>query len=201
MIDMTHEATRGGRHAARTKLMATFIASAWIAAGSLFAQDAPPSTEMTEPEWQALETRINDRASEIANSQAFFEDDRRPISVKSRIDRASHVVFIELDESFGKDVGSLELEDFMSWIRVGMEDLTALIPGFTTTEWMIGGHDMDYWFAQAIEQPMSVRYQLQASGADGTRPRIVLAVGHGVYFHAKYKWTTQRKAVNGILEA
>ncbi|MET0254159.1 MAG: hypothetical protein ABW193_00100, partial [Luteibacter sp.] len=158
---MTHKVFREGSLAGRTKLLATFIASACITSASLFAQDTPSPIEMTEPEWQALETRINDRASEIANSQAFFEDDRRPISVKSRIDRASHVVFIELDESFGKDVGSLELEDFMSWIRVGMEDLTALIPGFTTTEWMIGGRDMDYWFAQAIGQPVSVRHQLQ----------------------------------------
>ena len=31
-----------------------------------------------------------------------------------------------------------------------MEDLTALIPGFTTTEWIIGGHDMDYWFNELV---------------------------------------------------
>jgi hypothetical protein len=148
---MTHAATPKGRCAKRKTLMATFIASASMTSAYLFAQDTPPHTEMAEPEWRALETRINNRASEIANSQAFFDDDRRPISLQSRIDRASHIVIIELDVSFGKDVGSLELEDFMSRIRVGMEDLTMLIPGFTTTEWIIGGHDMDYWFAQAVD--------------------------------------------------
>ncbi|MET0505745.1 MAG: N-acetylmuramoyl-L-alanine amidase, partial [Luteibacter sp.] len=64
----------------------------------------------------------------------------------------------------------------------------------------IGGRDMDYWFAQAIGQPVSVRHQLQALREEGARPRIVVAAGHGVYFHAKYKWTTQRQKVNGILE-
>lgn len=103
---------------------------------------------MTDLEWQHLEKRIRDRPNEIANSRSFFEDDRRPIVVQVRLDRASHVLFLDLDLSFGKDVGGLELEDFMSWVRVGMEDLTGLIQEPIVFEWMIGGRDMDYWFGR-----------------------------------------------------
>jgi N-acetylmuramoyl-L-alanine amidase len=160
-----------------------------------------PAAEMTELQWQALEKQISDRANEIANSQKFFEDDRRPIVVKTRIDRPSNVLVLEIDRTFSNDVGGLELEDFMSYIDTGVEDLTGLIPGFTTYEWMIGGHDMDYWFNELV--PESERLgpsERQASPAQATRPKVVVAAGHGAYFHTKFKWITQRDWVNGILE-
>lgn len=152
-----HQPTAPSR--ARFRRKALFIATASIAlslAAPVFAQEqSPPAAEMTELQWQLLEKRIDARANEIANSRQFFEEDRRPITVKAKLDRASNILFLDLDVSFGKDVGGLPLEDFMSGIRFGMEDLTSTIPGFTTIEWIIGDRDMDYWFQQQLGEPSS----------------------------------------------
>jgi N-acetylmuramoyl-L-alanine amidase len=182
-------------------LLASALAAAVCLSTPVIAQEPPPPTaEMTDLQWQLLEEQINDRANEIANSQKFFEDDRRPIVVKTRIDRPSKVLILEIDRSFSKDVGSLELEDFMSHIRVGMENLTGLISGFTTTEWIIGGHDMDYWFNEVDPESIRPDTPEQVSTAQTARPKVVVAAGHGAYFHQKLKWTTQRDWVNGVLE-
>jgi N-acetylmuramoyl-L-alanine amidase len=183
-------------------LLTSVLAAAVCFSTTVVAQEPPPPTaEMTDLQWQVLDKQISDRANEIANSQRFFEDDRRPIVVKTRIDRPSNVLVLEIDKSFGNDVGGLELEDFMSYIDTGVEDLTVRIPGFTTYEWMIGDHDMDYWFNKLL--PESERLdpsEAQASSAQVTRPKIVVAAGHGAYFHKKFRWITQRDWVNGILE-
>ena len=189
------------RRIQKTLLATTLTAAACFSMPAL-SQDPPlPPTEMTDLQLQTLEKKINDRANEIANSQKFFEDDRRPIAVQARIDRSSKALVLDIDVSFAKDVGGLELEDFMSYIRVGMEDLTEVIPDFNTTLWMIGGRDMDYWFDQIVPEDKRLGPPLgHVSAAQASRPKIVVAAGHGVYFHEKFKWITQRGWVNGILE-
>lgn len=183
-------------------LLASALTAAVCFSAPAVAQDPPlPAAEMTELQWQLLEKQIDDRANEIANSQKFFEEDRRPIVVHARIDRPSNAVVLAIDTSFSRDVGGLELEDFMSHIRVGMEDLTAAIPGFNTTKWLIGGYDMDYWFNQIA--PEAERPALptgHVSAAQAVRPKVVVSAGHGAYFHKNFKWITQRDWVNGILE-
>jgi N-acetylmuramoyl-L-alanine amidase len=188
--------------AVQKRLLASALTAAVCFSAPAVAQDPPPpAAEMTDLQWKMLEKSINDRANEIANSRKFFEDDRRPIVVQARIDRPSNALVLEIDASFAKDVGGLELEDFMSYVDFSMEDLTGLIPGLTTYEWMIGGHDMDYWFEQILpeaERPGPAAGHVSAAQAE--RPKIVVAAGHGAYFHAKYKWTMQREPVNGVLE-
>jgi len=200
-LDMNQLHGRTCMNAMHTGLLASALAAAACLSTPVVAQEPPPPpAEMTDLQWQLLEKQINDRANEIANSQTFFEDDGRPITVKARIDRPSNVLVLEIDTSFSKYVGSLELEDFMSRVRVGMEELTELIPEFTTTEWMIGGHDMDYWFNEVDPESKRPGTPEQFSTAQTTRPKVVVAAGHGAYFHQKLKWTTQRDWVNGILE-
>jgi len=182
---------------------------------------------MTTMQWQHLEKLINDRANEIANSRQFFEEDPRPTEVVATLDPTTKVLRLDLDVSFGRLVGGLELEDFQSQIRVGMEDLTDQIPGFNTTDWRIGGRDMDYWFNEDFPLPErddDLRLQLplrepsdenppisqlegpndgmyvQSTSSEAVLPRIVVAAGHGAYHHAKFGWTTQRERVNGVLE-
>ncbi|PTR23977.1 N-acetylmuramoyl-L-alanine amidase [Luteibacter sp. OK325] len=199
---MNQPHTSSQLRAVQKKLLVAAITAVACFSLPAFAQDLPPpATEMTDVQWRVLEKRISDRANEIANSRNFFEDDRRPIVVQARIERPSNVLVLEVDISFGKDVGSLELEDFMSYVRVGMEDLTGLIPGFTTTDWRIGGYDMDYWFNQIIPEGERLgRPAGHFSSAQAARAKVVVAAGHGAYFHTKYKWTMQRERVNGVLE-
>jgi N-acetylmuramoyl-L-alanine amidase len=166
--------------------------------------------EMSDAEWDLLEAQINTRANEIANSRQFFEKDRGVITVKTRLDRVSHVLTFELDATFVDDVGDLPLEDLQSYIGTGIEDLTARISDFTTTLWMVGGHSMDYWFNQQVPGSVSTVSQVEPIAADSlmtyfsavnTAPaKVVVAAGHGAYFHQKYKWTMQRDRVNGVLE-
>jgi N-acetylmuramoyl-L-alanine amidase len=199
---MNHSHTCPELRTVQKKLLVAAIAFASCFSVAALAQDAPPpAAEMTDLQWQLLEERINERANEIANSRTFFEEDRRPITLQARLDRPSNELFLSLDVSFGRDVGGLELEDFMSYITFGMEDLTGLIPGFTTTEWLIGGHNMDYWFDQLIPNSnVTDDGERHATPTQAGRPKIVVSAGHGMYFHTKYKWTTQRERVNGVLE-
>lgn len=194
--------TRFPMRALQKRLLVTALTATTCFGAPVFAQEPPaPTAEMTDLQWQTLEKQINDRANEIANGRRFFEEDRRPIVVKTRISRPSNVLVLEIDKSFSNDVGGLELEDFMSYIDTGVEDLAGQIPGFTTYEWVIGGHDMDYWFNEIL--PESERpgpAEGHVSAAQITRPKVVVAAGHGAYFHKQLKWTMQRELVNGILE-
>src|SRR6201991_88922 len=177
-----HQPTAPSRAETRRKglLSATASIALCFAAAPVFAQEqTPPTTEMTELEWKLLEKSIDGRANQIANREQFFETDRRPITVVATLDRASNVLFLDIDVSFGNDVGDLPLEDFQSAIRVGMEDLTGLIPGFHTTMWRIGGRDMDYWFEQQLAGSGLIERPTMAVARRGNeRPQIVVAAGH-----------------------
>ena len=146
------ESTKPSCSGCRRKALLIATASvSLLLASPTFAQDqTQPAVEMTDSEWQILGTKIGDRVNEIANSRRFFERDRRPIVVVAAIDRTSNTLYLDLDVSFGEDVGDLQLEDFQDAIDAGIEDLTALIPGFNSSTWRIGGHGMDYWFNQSI---------------------------------------------------
>jgi hypothetical protein len=141
-----HQLTKPSHAVFRRKARLTATAALGLCLiAPLFAQDqTPPPIEMTDLEWQLLEKKIGDRANEIANSRQFFERDRRPISVAATLDRPSNVLFLDLDSSFGQDVGDLQLEDLQDAIDVGIEDLAERIPGSNTTIWKIGGHNMDH---------------------------------------------------------
>ncbi|MGF6711497.1 N-acetylmuramoyl-L-alanine amidase [Luteibacter sp. W1I16] len=186
----------------RKALLRAAASIALCLAAPVIAQDQPPpAPEMTDLEWQLLEKRIDSRANEIANSRQFFETDRRPITIVATLDRPSKVLALDIDVSFGRDVGDLPLEDFQGAIDIGIEDMTGLIPGFTTTEWRIGGHDMDYWFNRSSADPESLgKPQRRVAPTESGPPKVVVAAGHGAYFHASYKWTMQRDRVNGVLE-
>lgn len=190
--DMTHIIEFDRKPALRSVIVAAIFAAGCCTSLSTLAQDPSTPAEMSDLEWASLETRLRDRANEIANSRSFFDDDRRPITVQVRLDRPSRVLFLELDASFSKDVGSLELEDFQGAIDVGSEDLTALIAGFAATEWIIDGKDMDYWFNQSIASVGAAdEVRAHANAAQTGRPKIVVAAGHGAYFHATHKWTNK----------
>jgi len=143
-------ATRRGR---LPTLLALALAAGFASPIALATDEPPDPPPLTTMQWQLLEKLINDRANEIANSRQFFEEDRRPTEVVATLDPTTKVLRLDLDVSFGRLVGDLELEDFQSQIRVGMEDLTGQIPGFNTTDWRIGGRDMDYWFDQDFPLP------------------------------------------------
>jgi N-acetylmuramoyl-L-alanine amidase len=199
--NMTHIVKLSRKPSLRRALFTAIFAATCCTSFLAMAQDPPAPTEMSDLEWASLETRLRDRANEIANSRSFFEDDRRPITVEVRLDRPSRVLFLGLDASFSKDVGGLELEDFQGEIDVGSEDLTGLVAGFAGTEWTIGGKDMDYWFNQAIASAdVAGDAPTRVAIAQVGRPKVVVAAGHGAYFHATHKWTKQRKEINGVTE-
>jgi hypothetical protein len=157
-------------------LAAAFAAAVYFSTTFAAQATAPaPAAEMTDLQRQQLENQINERANEIANSRKFFEDERRPTVIQARIDRYSNALVLDIDATFSKDVGGLELEDFMSYISAGMEDLTGLIPGFTTTEWMIGGEDMDYWFDRLLPHAgVTNDGDRRVTFAQTGRPKIVV---------------------------
>lgn len=173
-----------------------------LVAAPVFAQaEAQPPAPLNDAQWLQLEKAIDQRANEMANDHEFFEEVTRPVNVRARLDRSTNSVVLELDERFGRYVGGLELEDFQGWIVVGLEDLTAKIPGFTFVDWRIGGRDMDYWFNLIVPMPDRIspsRVDKQTNTA--AVPKIVVAAGHGAYLHGKYGWTMQRDRVNGVLE-
>ncbi|MDQ7997398.1 MAG: N-acetylmuramoyl-L-alanine amidase [Luteibacter sp.] len=188
-----------------TRLKSLFVATASLGllfATPAFAQpDVPPPTPLDESQWRQLELAVGERAREIANSREFFDEVSRPVEISARLDRTSNSVVLGLDERFGRYVGSLELEDMQDSVDVGLEELTAQIPGFAFIEWRIGGRSMDYWFnlsASVSEDPAAS--QAVAPANEAKAPVVVVAAGHGAYRHEKYGWTMQRERVNGVLE-
>ncbi|WP_051944033.1 MULTISPECIES: N-acetylmuramoyl-L-alanine amidase [Luteibacter] len=190
------------RSTLRKKVICAFMISGLLVASPSFAQDQiPPSTPLTDVQWQQLEKAIGERVNEIANSREFFEEVTRPVTIRASLDRSSNSVILELDESFGRYVGGLELEDMQGWIRTGLEDLTDKIPGFTFVDWRIGGRDMDYWFNKAVPLTNTVTPSQTMQRADADQAaKVVVAAGHGAYLHGKYGWTMQRERINGVLE-
>lgn len=186
----------------RQAAFAAITALGLLVATPVFAQaEAQPPAPLNDAQWLQLEKAIDQRANEIANDHEFFEEVTRPVNVRTRLDRSTNSVVLELDESFGRYVGGLELEDMQDWIDVGLEELTAKIPGFTFIDWRIGGRDMDYWFNMLAPIPEARVTTQQFRQTDLSKtPTIVVAAGHGAYLHGKYGWTMQRERVNGVLE-
>ena len=145
-----------------------------------FAQATPekptPLVEMSESDRTTMTDEIVDIANRVANARKYFDDEVRPITITGAFDVESNVFHFDMEERFGPDAGYDELADMHRAIEITIEPLTDRVDKLYAIYWTYGGKDIDYWMP----------------------PPVVVAAGHGYYFHLKEKtWKPHREPSNG----
>lgn len=189
------ELVGGARVAALGLVVALVAAPVTGAAG----EAGKPGAERAALNLPELEERLGRELTDIANRRRRFESQQRDIQVVARIDPARNSVFLEIGEEYGAISNEVEMEDLVHELA---EDARLIIGDAfpqITVEFLFGGKDMYYYHPEEWTPPRA-----ENQPTTGWSPRsdnVLIAAGHGVYFHHKFKdWRAQRGEVNGIVE-
>lgn len=155
---------------------------------------------MTTEERQMVVAEMQGGLDDLLLGRKFFDGDDLPVTAKVSIDEPNNVIVVDLDERLGPRAYTAESEDMNQLIFNSLINFVEKIDGLTGITYRYGGHEPEYWPANRLPvvSPQSV---IRRKRAVSESPLVVVAAGHGVYFHGGYKdWRAQRDPSNGVLE-
>jgi hypothetical protein len=146
-------------------------------------------------------TRI---ANEVANARSYFADDLRPILVEASYSQEDGVLYFDFDERLGREAGYTGVTDLTTYIEEDLKDVLKKLSGFNRISYRFGGHDTGWWLGHpgGLGATSSKRERRTVkSGVPNEEKPVVVAGGHGLYYHyGQKRWTTHREPANDILE-
>ncbi|QDE38526.1 hypothetical protein FIV34_04575 [Luteibacter pinisoli] len=166
-------------------------------------EDVRPKTValMTPDERQVMVAQMQVTLDEALSGKQLIEDYPWPIVATVNLSDADNVIVVDLDRRILDYTSLSESEDMGDYIFNRLWPFLERIDGSTGVRFLYGGHEEEYWSGKpgidAMPRTTSGRKKRNADD----RPLVVVAPGHGVYFHRKFKdWRAQREPVNGVLE-
>lgn len=189
----------------RQVLLPTLLFVGTVIATPSFAEVSPepavPLAEMFEADRARMATEIVAIANRIANETQYFDDDMRPITLTGHFDVDNKVFQFDMEERFGPEAGYDELANMHRTIENAIEPLTSRIEDLYTIAWSYGGKDVDHWMPRPHGDAGTLSQPVGASKVEEATVPVVVAAGHGYYYHHKEKtWKPHRDPSNGVLE-
>jgi N-acetylmuramoyl-L-alanine amidase len=166
-------------------------------------EDVRPKTIelMTPDERQVMVAEMQVALDEALSEKQLIEDYPWPIVATVGLSEADNVIIVDLDRRILDYTSLSESEDMGDYIFNSLWTFLKRIDGVTGVRFLYGGREEEYWSGKPGIDATPHKPSARKKRNVDDRPLVVVAPGHGVYFHRKFNdWRAQREPANGILE-
>ncbi len=156
-----------------------------------------PMSRLSNRHRQQLEVMLTEEVQQLVNRQKRIEGQGRDVTAKVNFDVRRSKVVVNLSRSYLPSGNGAEWEDLTRAISNLIYDLLEEDLTYRELDILIGGKSIIEYYPDEVPivNQKSARQPLQET------PTVVVAAGHGVYFHYGFlDWRAQRDPSNGIIE-
>lgn len=156
-----------------------------------------PMSRLSNRQRQQLEVMLTEEVQQLVNRQKRIEGQGRDVTAKVNFDVRNLKVVVNLSRSYLPSGNGAEWEDLTRAVSNLIYDLLEESLTYRGLDILIDGKSiLEYYPDEThVINRKSALQPLQET------PTVVVAAGHGVYFHyGALEWRTQRDPSNGIVE-